>query len=156
MKREWIDYLHSNSENEMDCQLVSACNAYYYLTGNRISQNSEEYNELKKKCGCISGSCIDIKKAYDYFNISYEVHPSYDLREILKNDTFIEVKVWHKFFGYHSVCIVDYDDNIDVIRVTNFMHVTSTKGWIFIEDFIPFISSLPCDKNIELKTFKLK
>ena len=45
MKRSWNKYINKNKYSE--CQLITALNAYYYLTGKQYcKQDSKEYENL--------------------------------------------------------------------------------------------------------------
>jgi len=41
---DWEGYIKRNTKGVMDCQLVTAINAYYRLTGKKIRQGSAKYN----------------------------------------------------------------------------------------------------------------
>lgn len=61
----WNKYLHRNKTGEADCQLVTALNAYYYLTGKLYcSQDSKEYERLRKLAGVVAGPAIHIEKIH--------------------------------------------------------------------------------------------
>ena len=130
-------YFHKN-KREGDCQLISIANAYYYLTGNIIS--NDLYEKLANECGCIAGSCIDINKAFKKFKISEERF----LYLVCGNKYLpLEIMVWHKYFGFHSILAVEYTKKVDAYRVTNFRHVASSTGWIFYEDLMHFTTLNP-------------
>lgn len=147
---DWYKYINSNSEGDIyysDCQLVTAINAYYYLTGNIIKQDSIKYKELAEICGCVHGSCINIKKAWKKLEIKEDIRfKKYDIEKYLKRNCFIELSVHNKYYGYHSIAIVDYIKKAKCLRITNFRGVTSIEGWIFLEDIEPFIIDNP-DKS---------
>ena len=156
--RKWEKYLKSNKCNTLDCQLVTAVNANYYLTGNSIQQNSAEYNTLIDITKCKHGACISIEDGRSYLGINEDIRfKSYDLNKYLFSNCFIEVNVWHKYFGYHSIAIVDYIEKASCVRVTNFKHVASTNGWIFLEDLKPHIILNPgrSEPRYECRTYKL-
>lgn len=148
-------YLHKNKSSYGDCQLITACNAYYFLTGDSIDQNTDYYEELVDLAGCRHGSALKIKKAWEKLGIKEDKR--YKWYEIEDWDNFYEVNVWHKFFGFHSISIIDYSKKCEAIKIANLKHVTSSSGWIFIEDFKSFIIENP-DKSKpywNLRTFKL-
>lgn len=68
-----IDYkykniINRNSNHEKyysDCQVVTAINAHYLLTGEIIKQGSERYNELCELAKACYGSAICIEKIWD-------------------------------------------------------------------------------------------
>lgn len=153
-------FINKNSLNTSDCQLVTAINAYYHLTGNIIKQESEQYKKLIDLCGCAYGSCIDIKKAWNELSIweDCRFNNLWDIENNLKINCFIEINIWHKHYGFHSSAIVDYNKKTDCVMVTNLKYVTSTKGWIFWEDLKTFIVTNP-DKSEPIyygRTFKIK
>lgn len=158
----WGNYIKRNSTGKKytaDCQLVTAVNAYYYHLGDTIEQGSETYNELAELARCCYGSCIQIEKVWEELGIWEDQRFSsyWDMRDHLTEDCYMELNVWHKFFGYHSVAIVDYIEKAECVRVINLKHVTSTDGWIFLEDLKPHIIDNP-DKSNEprwvARTFK--
>ena len=155
---KWQKYLKSNSYNMSDCQLVTAVNANYYLTDTTIQQNSSEYRTLIDITKCKHGACISIADGWDYLGIKDDARFRwYDLDNYLFSNCFIEVNVWHKYFGYHSIAIVDYIKKASCVRVTNFKHVASTSGWIFLEDLKPHIILNPdqSEPKYECRTYKL-
>jgi len=175
----WETYLRQNHvEAGGDCQLVTAINACYHLTGKIVEQGSETYEELVDLTGCRHGAATEIRKAWEKLGIwedqrlrFWEIGRQHTLEKVdgpeeknsvyryeLKRDCFLEVSVRHKFFGGHSVAIVDYEPRTDCVRVTNFKHVTSTEGWIFWEDLLPHLSKNPSrsEPRYEFRTFKRK
>ncbi len=54
----------------------------------------------------------------------------------------IEITVWHKRTGFHSVLIVDHCLKTECFQIANFRHVTSAKGWMFVEDLYMYINSM--------------
>ena len=66
---QWKYFLKRNSPGESDCQLVTAINAYYWLTGKRIKQGTKRYDELRILCGAVAGAAIDIKKVWNRLGI---------------------------------------------------------------------------------------
>jgi hypothetical protein len=137
--RKWENYIHRN-KSDGDCQLVSAANAYYYLTGKII--DDKLYESLIDECGCRCGACINIKKAYDriglYVKNSYNYFVSGNMKVLP-----LEINVWHKFFGYHSIIALDWESKTDAFRITNFRHVASASGWVFSEDLDHFVINNP-------------
>jgi len=173
--RSWETYLKGNN-TEGDCQLVTAVNARYHLTGEIVDPKSDEYQELVDLVCCRYGAAIDIRKAWKKLGITedqrlqwYEiarqdVNPEVvkvfpdSYRYKLQKESFLEVSIWHKFFGFHSIAIVDYEPRTDCVRLTNFKHVTSTDGWMFWEDLCPHLKLNPSksEPRYEFRTFKLK
>jgi len=183
--RSWETYLKGNN-TEGDCQLVTTVNAYYHLTGKIVEQESDEYQELVDLTGCRHGSAIDIRKAWEKLGIwedqrlqtyeivrQHEIEEDFDAIQVhlriperkplpgnyryqLQKGSFLEVSVWHKFFGCHSIAIVDYESRTDCVRLTNLKHVTSTGGWMFWEDLTPHVKLNPSksEPRYEFRTFK--
>jgi len=137
--RKWENYIHRN-KSDGDCRLVSAANAYYYLTGKVV--NEKLYEKLIDDCGCRHGSCIDMKKAFRILGLC--INKSYNYFVDGSIDVLpLEINVWHKFFGYHSILAVDWELKTNAFRVTNFRHVSSASGWVFSEDLYHFIIDNP-------------
>jgi len=141
VRRRWESYIHRN-KTEGDCQLVSVVNAYYYLTGKTISEKL--YNELAELCGCRYGSCININKAFDLLGICEgERFTTLGSFPGLVPKLPLEINIWHKFFGFHSILAVEWSSRLKAYRVTNFKHVASSLGWIFEEDLMLFVTLNP-------------
>lgn len=138
MKRTWEKYIHRN-KREGDCQLISIVNAYYYLTSNIIT--NDVYQELADECGCVAGSCIDIKKAFK--KLGLRVEEEWKFLPNTKSVLPLEINVWHKHFGFHSILAVEYNKQVDTYRITNFRHVASNNGWIFHEDLMHYVVENP-------------
>jgi len=126
---------------------MTALNAKCYLTGECISQDSEEYEELVDLCGARHGSAICIEKVWDSLGI--EVRNTY-LTSLCWEDEGIEtpplpleISTWHKAYGFHSVLAVDYELKTNAFRITNFKWATSLRGWIFDEDLFHYIIDNP-------------
>ena len=146
--RDW--YKYHNSQLYSECSLVTALNAQYYLTGKFIKQNSTQYEKLVDLCKAREGSAICIEKIYKRLKIEVARHFEswFDYKRALSNakdytDLYdrlfpAEVKVWEKHYGFHSVCLVDYEGRSTCFRVTNFRYQTSLSGWMFDEDFNHF------------------
>ncbi len=145
----WSNYLHHNSQDEkfgMDCQLVTALNAYRHFTGDTsIKQLDSEYQRLGELAGCCWGSCINIRKVHRKLGlkISKNYKSCLELENDLTAGKFFEISVNHKFYGLHSASIVDYVKKCDCVRVVNLRYVTSLHGWIFWEDLKPFLTTRP-------------
>lgn len=148
MKRDWNKYIKKNKPGHGDCQLVSALNAYYFLTGRQYcTQDSDEYDELVKITRCRHGTAINIEKAHRKLGLdiiwsgnslfslmgalSQSRHRKKGFR-ILKGIRLpIEWNVWEWGYGYHSTLIVNQEPKTRCVRVTNFDKVTTPEGWMF-------------------------
>lgn len=153
-------YITENSRSYKyyaDCQLVTAVNAYYKLTGNIIKQDSNKYKELAELAGCVYGSCINIKKVWKELGIweDKKISNIYELSDHLSRNCFIETSIWQIRYGSHSVSIVDYVKKANCLKVLNFKYKTTVDNWIFWEDFRHYIVKNPNRDNTVGRTFKL-
>jgi len=127
--RSWRKYIHRNS-TQGDCQLVTALNAYYYLTGDvYCTKDSKEYNQLVDLTRCRYGSAIHIEKAYKRLGIEI-VWSGISLLDIMIDGEIalpIEWNTWSWEYGFHSTLIVDQKGYN--IRVTNFSKI-APDGWM--------------------------
>ena len=170
----WKNYIKQNSKTRKygsDCQVVSAVNAYYHLTGDIIKQYSKRYKELAELAKACWGSAICIEKVWDELGIEtfdfrhslFHGPPSPDRnkdgsipkrysKQILDKmwtvtycpkENPIEVSVWYKRCGFHSVLIIDKIEQCDAIQVTGFRWETTGHGWIFEEDFNHYVCGNP-------------
>ena len=149
MKKIWEKYLQENKHGQ-DCQLVSIANAYYFLTGEVVEK--KQYTELTTLCGCVAGSCININKGMEVLKIHTKKNFLY-----LVNSLPLEINVWHKFFGFHSILAVEWNKKLEAYRVINFNRVASSLGWIFKEDLMHYTTLNP-DKDLPrwvCRTFEL-
>lgn len=171
MKRQWKKYRNRNS-TEGDCQLITAVNAYYYLTGKTV--NNEDYEKYIDLVGCRHGSAISIEKVWKKLGIKsiWEGRSLLDFttRTIGNKLPFrvesekkkkiplpLEFNIWHKRYGFHSTLIVDHEPRVDCFRVTNFKYGTSIEGWAFTEDLHHFEARMPTvAKGITYRLFGLK
>jgi len=147
MKREWENYIKHNKSGYADCCLVSAINAYYYLTGKIIKQDSARYERLIDLSKCRYGPALSIDKVYKKLGlkISWEGNFLYDFiwrkGKIISKKKIplpLEVTVYHRRYGLHSILIVDHCTKSDSLRITNFDRETTASGWMFREDMYKF------------------
>lgn len=133
--RRWDKYL--NYQKYSECQLVIALNAYYYLMGKvYCDQDCPCYEDLVDSCCARIGSAIGIKRIHDKLGLTIIERHRYlwDFTSIRKKLPLpIEVSVWHRLTGYHSVLIVDHSVRCKAVRIANFRYETR-EGWMFIED----------------------
>jgi len=143
-KYEWKNIINQNSPGRADCQVVTAINAYYILTGNIISRNSDTYEEFCTKCGCRYGAAINIDKIYKelglkrtvkHYGIPWDVFNPNLKKEKYKKFLPLESLVWYKKSGFHSVAIIDYEPRTCSLRISGFRWETTSNGWIYWEDF---------------------
>jgi len=147
--RRWENYI--NHQKYSECQLVTALNAYYYLTGKQYCKPfSDEYEELVDLCAARHGSAIFINKIHKKLNLEItEKHKFiegffYDDDMNRKNTKLplpINAVIHHRLTGFHSVLIVDHIVKCEAVRVANFRYETR-NGWIFIDDLKLYAS--PC------------
>lgn len=140
MRRDWKKYL--NKQKYSECQLITAINAYYFLTGKTLEQDSNEYEDLVTLCGARYGSATSIEKIYKRLNLKiiWSGSSLFDLeyKGGQKIPLPIEFNCWHKKTGFHSTLIVDHVIKCGVYRITNFKYATSIEGWMFTEDLYQF------------------
>lgn len=139
MRRVWYKYIKENKKDYGDCQLVTALNAYYYLTGDQYcKQGSDKYEELVNLTGCRSGSATNIERAYRKLGIEiiWVGNHLLSLTQLADGKIALplEWNVWDWGYGFHSTLIVEFEPRSDCIRVTNFKKVTDSFGWMFRKD----------------------
>lgn len=134
--------------------MVSLTNAYYYLTRKRIGDR--EYDNLADACGCVAGSCINIKPALE--RLGMEVKRYRVTLPVGRAVLPLEINIWHKFCGFHSVLAVDWEPKTKAFRITNFNHVVTARGWIFHEDLMHYVILNPdkTEPRWRSRTFALK
>lgn len=172
--RLWHRYINKNKY--MECMLITALNARYYLTGEYIKQDSKEYEDLVDFCGARYGSIVRPEKMYrklglkiigtfsSLFDFHYWTKKNPKYKKGSNEAMFVggerrkkiplpmEVTVWHKKTGFHSVCIVDHELKTGCYRIANFRYVTSIQGWLFEEDLYQYLGEL----NIKFRLFGLR
>ena len=151
MNRDWNNYILKNKYSE--CQLVSALNAYYYLTGKYIKQNSKRYENLVDLAKARHGAAISIEKVWNKLGIKI-IKESNSILDFVKGNTImlpLEYNIWHKRYGFHSTLIVDHEPKCNALRITNFYRITSLDGWMFEEDVHQFETTVGGHK----KTYRL-
>ena len=129
LNRPWENF--QNTQNYIECQLVSALNAYYYLTGDKIEIGSEGYEELVDLSGGRDKPCLCMSPVYARLGIKIEKTFD-DHIEFIDNLVFPIEKIVHG--ALHSVLIVDWEPENKRLRVTNF-GATDKKGWVSEETF---------------------
>lgn len=145
MNYEWFSIINQNTSFDkyerycQDCQVVTAANACYVLTGKNFIQDSDEYRELCELAGAVAGSAICIGKVYDLLGLATcdETHGLLDYDDNfsgLGTDYVIEANIWYKRYGFHSVSVIDYEPHCRAFRVPNLKWLTTDDGWIFYED----------------------
>ena len=133
MKRDWYKYI--NHQKYSECQLITALNAYYYLTGNVYCKiGSKKYEKLVDLVKARYGSAICIEKAHKKLGLVIKEKHRYFYSFKKKLPLPIEINVWHKRTGFHSVLIVEQCEKCNTVRIANFRHVTCSDGWVFKED----------------------
>jgi len=161
--RDWKKFRHSNSKGDKynaDCQVVTAVNAYYFLTGKKIGQERHEsLCELAKAC---YGSAICIEKVHEELGLetfdktkySFEIFFDHHGDHFDEINNPIEMSVYHPKYGFHSTLIVDQNLICNAIRVVNFERVTTTEGWMWEEDLNFYLNDV--NKGWALRKFRLK
>lgn len=157
--REWKKY--HNRQKYSECQLVTALNIYYYLTGKWTNQESKRYENLIDLCGARHGSAVQIEKVWkrlkiepkQFFRHTYELLEWQEEKSNVGFPLPLEVSIWHKRSGFHSAAIVDYEMRTECVRILNFRHETSTTGWLFLEDLYKFLVNNP---NLDKPRYKFR
>ena len=146
---DWSKLRNANYSGKVyysDCQVVSAVNAFYMLTGNVAYDNEREYRALCKLARACYGAAICIGKVHEKLGIRHG-KPSWSPFDRPKFDCPIECTVWHTRYGFHSILIVDRVKKCDAIRVTNFKWETNSQGWMFGWDLHNFLESMNNDED---------
>ncbi len=147
-----VKYL--NGQKYSECQLVTAINIKQALTGGTIiNQDSSEYEKLVDLVMARNGSAISIVEAWEKLNIKPD--KEYDSIYSWIDDDYpvpVEATIWHCKYGFHSVCIVDYEPKSNAIRVPNFKYETTRDNWMFCENLHYFIKKMP-NNNWCIRTF---
>jgi len=154
----WSKFKHSNTKGDKynaDCQVVTAVNAYYFLTGRQVEQDHESLCELARAC---YGSAIYIEKVHEELGLETFDETKFKL-DILSDNEFkiiypIEMSVYHPKYGFHSTLIVERDIRCHAVRVVNFSRVTTSDGWLWEEDLNFYLNDV--NKGWALRKFKLK
>jgi len=153
---KWYSYINRNSRHEKygdDCQVVTAVNAYYHLTGNKIKHESDDYYELCELAKANWGSAICIEKVHDKLGIEvYDAEKSLYLDRTMVDP--IECSVWTSKTGCHSTLIIDHCEKSDAYRVCNLRYKTTTDGWIFSENLREIVSDP--NSGWAVRKFRLK
>lgn len=148
MRRSWNKYRDKNFPGHSDCMIVTAMNAYYYLTGKVVSDKN--YERFRKMTATHTGSAIGIAKVWKELGLKclgeYSHIFNFTTKTLKRKGTVpfitssntkiplpLEVNVFHPRTGLHSVLIVDHCTKSNAYRVTNFRYETTTAGWIFEE-----------------------
>jgi len=149
--RDWHNFL--NSQKYQECQVVTAINAYYYLTGKQIKQHYQRYEKLVDLVCSRYGSAINIEKVHRRLGLKTKKHEW--LFGIDKKMLPLGMNIWHKAYGFHSVCVVDVCEKPNCIRVCNFKAGTNLEGWIFWEDFQHYRMKANWENKADAFTFKI-
>lgn len=153
--RDWNQFKHSNSKGDKynaDCQVVTAVNAYYFLTLKKVRQDRyERLCELAKAC---YGTAICIEKVHE--KLGLETFDYTKFYETANNDIKfpIEMSVYHPKYGFHSTLIVERDVRSHAVRIVNFSRVTTSDGWLWEEDLNFYLNDV--NKGWTLRKFRLK
>ncbi|MCK5603388.1 hypothetical protein KAR91_16000 [Candidatus Pacearchaeota archaeon] len=136
-----MNYIRKNQVGQ-DCQIVTAINASICLNDKLlVDPKSEKYKQLLKLTGCVSGSATCIEKAFPVLLIKEKIEYK-TWFDIDFNDLPLEIKVWRLPYGFHSICVIDYIEQCDALRVLNFDYETTVDGWIFKENLYHFITNV--------------
>lgn len=150
-----IDKMHNqNAPGCSDCQVVTAVNAYTYLTGNEIKQDSERYQNMVDLVCARHGAAIAIEKAHEELGIRVKKEYSIFHEWVEDGRKFpAELNVWHKKPGFHSTCLVDYEERSKAYRLLGLRWETTYGHWVFGEDLYQWIRKF--NGPFEVRTFEL-
>jgi len=170
--------LYHHKQNYSDCQLVTALNAFCFLTrGYHLPQKSRTYEKFVDLVGARHGSAIDIYRVHErlgirvvkewesLFSLQHDGHSPMDAHEkkgpnecVGRNTALplpLEMSVWNKHYGFHSVLAVDYEPITNSFRITNFGRATSIQGWILEEDLYMYLRQCKSLQEWEVRLFGL-
>jgi len=148
-KYEWKNIINQNTPGRPDCQMVSAINAYYILTGDIIKRGSERYEEYCRIARCMAGAalCIDevyedlgLKRTTKHFGIPWDRFNTKIKKSEYRKFLPLEVSIWYKRAGFHSVLIYDFEPITDSVRVSGFHWETNSLGWMYWKDFQHYLT----------------
>ncbi len=152
-KRDWESYIRRQSGSE--CQVVTAINIYTYLTGKTIKPGSKRYESLVDLAKARHGAAISIEKVHKRLGI--EPFKEYSALLLAVGKLPLEISVWHKAYGFHSVAAVEWEPRTESYRIPNFDRATNLHGWIYFEDLAPLVRSGRMHKTEwEVRTFRLR
>jgi len=120
-----------NKQKYSECQLVSAFNAAIYL-GTRKRIKNKEYEDLVDLTGARYGSCISVSKSYPILGIDYkDITPTKkNFIKWISKGFPVQTNIWHEKTGFHTVLIVNYNENKNRVKVLNFRYITNRKMWV--------------------------
>ena len=148
-KYDWKNIIKENTPGRPDCQMVSAINAYYILTGNIIERSSERYEEYCRIARCMAGAalCIDevykdlgLKRTTKLRRLPWDHNNPKIKKSEYKKFLPLEAHIWYKRTGFHSVLIFDFEPITDSVRVSGFQWGTNSLGWMYWEDFQHYLT----------------
>jgi len=144
--RTWSKFIHSNKDGRADCQLVTMLNAYYYMYGRRIQQDSATYERLTDECHCRNGTALQIDKLHRRYRMrttEYGALVGFSSRNVAMKWLPVEATVQDRRYGRHSVLIIDYAHRPCAVRVLNagLMDCVASNGWTLLDIFLQFVRS---------------
>ena len=121
-----------DSQKYSECQLITAINATIYLNELPIIQGSIEYERLVDLVCAKSGPAINIDLAHKYLRIvpTEMVFSWINITHHLDKYQPVEITVYHKKFGLHSMLIIDYKTKPRRIKALNFGRETDRKCYL--------------------------
>lgn len=163
------DKYYINSQRYSECQLVSAINAAIYLNEVPVLQHSIEYERLVDLASTRHGGAIHIDLAHKYLRIipkeidvTLENIKKYLNTSITNSGNPIEIGIYHKKYGTHSVLIIDYSDSYvhkqskstKMVRVLN-LEFTNNRWWIPWRKFRTYLPDKSLNIIPKCQVFKL-
>ncbi len=143
-----IGYISGN-RTAGDCELVAVANAYRYFTGKQVDDGL--YEKLVDETRCRHGSVIKIEPAYQALGIkegrwwsSWKTFYTecYETKnQVLIENLPLAIIVRHPKYGSHFILAVEYNSEVDAVKVYNFdCGPTSAGHWIFKCDLDTYAS----------------
>jgi hypothetical protein len=105
--------VYLNKQLYSECQLVTAINAAVFLGESSIERGCPEYERLVDAIGARDGSAVDIGRAHSHLGIKRKPLFHIDgisweaIEEKLEECHPVELSVWHKTVGFHSVLVTN-------------------------------------------------
>ena len=127
-----------------ECQIVTAINAWIYLSKSTFSNVVEHYERFVDESFARNGAAIRIEKVYEQLGLRVKSEHA-DFREWVYSGRKLpaDFRINHPRFGLHSVSCVGYIPECDACRVMNFQCETTVDGWIFGERLEPWVVDKP-------------
>lgn len=149
--RQWHKFHHNNKQNRNDCQLITALNAYYYIYGKTIGQNTKTYEKLTDLAHTRHRAATTIYKVHQKLKLTthyYNHLLGFSTKQKANKWLPIEAIIHHKHYGTHSILTIDYEPITHSYRILNAnkLEQISTQGWILHENLQHYTTLNPNHK----------